>query len=118
MTKFLTFGIRFCLERIAGKNFQHQWVRLNLLEGGLEQLCHCVPGEASDTCFYPKPRWFATDQATKFSHMSITVSGFSKNVSSHPAPVFVEFQYSVIHGKMFLQQETTDAKVSTSLADC
>ena len=46
-------------ERIAGTTFQHLRVILDLLE---EQLRRCVPGEASDTCFYPKPRWFSTDQ--------------------------------------------------------
>ena len=52
-------------ERIAGTTFQHIPVILNLLEGGSEQLRRCVPGEASDTRFYPKPGWFTTDQATK-----------------------------------------------------
>ena len=72
---------------IAGTNFQHLRVILNLLEGGSEQLRRCVPGEASDTR------------------------------SSRPVPVFVEFKYSVIYGKMFLEQEITDAEVSTSYAD-
>ena len=43
-------------ERIAGTIFQHVRVILNLLEGGLEQPRRCVPGEASDTRFYSKPR--------------------------------------------------------------
>ena len=42
----------------------------SLLEGGSEQLRRCVPGEASDTRFYPKPRWFSTDQATKSRRIS------------------------------------------------
>ena len=82
------------------------------------QLCCCVPGEVSDTCFYPKPRWFSIDQATKSRCISKTVSRLGENVSSRPAPVFVEFEYSVIYGKMFFQQEITDAEVSTSYADC
>ena len=77
-----------------------------------------MPGEASDMRFYPKPRWFSTDQATKSRRISNTVSRLGKNTSSRPAPVFVEFKYSVIYGKMFFQQEITDAKVSTSYADC
>ena len=105
-------------ERIAGTIFQHLQVILNLLEGGSEQLRRCVPGEASDTRFYSRPRWFSTDQATKSRRISKTVSRLSENSSSHPVPVFVEFQYSVIYGKMFFQQEITDAKVSTLYADC
>ena len=57
-------------ERIAGTTFQHLQVILNLLEGGSEQLCRCVPGEASDTRFHPKPGRFSTDQATKSRHIS------------------------------------------------
>ena len=87
-------------ERIAGTTFQHLRV---LLEGGSEQLHCCVPGEASDTRFYPKPRWFSTNQATKSSHSSQTmqtVSCLGENFSSCPVLVFVEFEYSVIYGKM------------------
>ena len=105
-------------ERIAGTSFQHLRIKLNLLEGGSEQLRRCVPGEVSDTCFYPKPRWFSTDQATKSRRISRTVSRLSKNSSSRPVPVFVEFKYSVIYGKMFFQQEITDAEFSSSYADC
>ena len=90
---------------------------LNLLEGGLEQLRRCVPEEASDTRFYPKSRWFSTDQATKSRRISKTVSRLGENSSSRPVPVFVEFKYSVIYGKMFFQEEITDAEVSTSYAD-
>ena len=92
-------------ERMAGTTFQHLWVILNLLEGGSEQLCRCVPGEASDKRFYPKPMWFSTDQATKSRRISKMVSHLSENSSSRPVPVFVEFKYSVIYGKMFFQQE-------------
>ena len=105
-------------ERIAGTTFQHLRVILNLLEGGSEQLHRCVPGEASDTCFYPKPRWFLTDQATKSRRISKTVSRLGENSSSRPVSVFVEFKYSVIYGKMFFQQEITDAEFSSSYADC
>ena len=77
-----------------------------------------MPGEASDMRFYLKPRWFLTDQATKSRRISKTVSRLGENSSSRPAPVFVEFRYSVIYGKMFLEQEITDAEVSTSYADC
>ena len=118
MTLLWAFGIRFCLQRIAGTIFQHLLVILNLLEGSLEQLRHCVPGEASDTYFYPKAGWFSTDQATKSSRISKTVSHLGENTSSHPAPVFVEFKYSVTYGKMFFQQEITDTEVGTSYADC
>ena len=104
-------------ERIAGTTFQHLRVILNLLKGGSEQLRRCVPGEASDTCFYPQPGWFLTDQATKSRRISKMVSRL-ENSSSRLAPVFVEFKYSVIYSKMFFQQEITDAKVSTSYADC
>ena len=45
--------------------------------------------------------------------ISKTVSRLGENSSSRPAPVFVEFEYSVIDGKMFFQQEITDAEVST-----
>ena len=119
MTKFVTFGVRFCKysERIAGATFQHLRVILNLLEGGSEQLCRCVPGEASDTRFYPKPGWFSTDQATKSRCISKMVSHLGENSSSRPAPIFVEFKYTVIYGKMFFQQEITDAEVSTSYVD-
>ena len=92
MTKFVTFGVRFCLQRIAGTTFQHLWVILNLLEGCSEQLRRCVPGGASDTCLYPKPRWFSIDQATKSSHISQTVSHLGENFSSCPVPAFVEFK--------------------------
>ena len=63
-------------EKIAGITVQHLQVILNLLEGDLEQLLCCVPGEASVTCSYPKPRWFSTDQVThlKSSHISQMVS--------------------------------------------
>ena len=105
-------------ERIAGTTFQYLQVILNLLEGGSEQLRRCVAGEASDTRFYPKPGWFLTNQATKSRRISKTVSRLSENSSSRPVPVFVEFKYTVIYGKMFFQQEITDAKVSTSYADC
>ena len=91
---------------------------MGLLEGGSEQLRCCVPGEASDTHFYPKPRWFSTDQATKSRRISKMVSHLGENSLSRPAPVFVEFKYNVIHGKMFFQQEIPDAEVSTSYADC
>ena len=84
------------LERIAGTTFQHLQIILNLLEGGSEQLRHCVPGEASDMCFYSKPRWFSTDQATKSRCTSKTVSRLGKNSLSRPVPVFVELKYSVI----------------------
>ena len=100
--------------RTAGTTFQNLPVILNLLEGGLKQLCHCVPGKASDMRLYPKPRWFSTDQATKFRCTSKTVSRLCKNSS---APVFAEFKYSVIYDKMSFQQEITDAKVSTSYTD-
>ena len=105
-------------ERIAGTTFQHLQVILNLLEGGSEQLHHCVPGEVSDTRFYPKPRWFSTNQATKFRRISKTVSRLGENSSNCPAPVFIEFKYSVMYGKMFFQQEITDVEVGTSYADC
>ena len=105
-------------ERIAGTTFQRLQIILDLLEGGSEQLRHCVPGEASDTRFYPKPGWFSTDQATKSRRISQTVSRLGENSSSRPAPVFVEFEYSVIYGKMFFQQEITDAEFSTLGADC
>ena len=105
-------------ERIVGTTFQHLWVILNLLEGGSDQLRHCVPGEASDMHFYPKPGWFLTDQVTKSRCISKTVSRLSENSSSCPVPAFVEFKYSVIYGKMFFQQEITDAEVGTSYADC
>ena len=101
-------------ERIASTTYQHLRVILNLLEGSSEQLRRCEPGEASDTRFYPKPRWFSTDQPTKSSCISQTVSRLSENSSSRPAPVFVEFRYSVIYGKMSFQQEITDAEFSTS----
>ena len=118
MTKFVTFWHQILSsERIAVTTFQHLWIILNLLEGGSEQLSHCVPGEASDTCFYSKPRWFSTNQATKSRHISKTVSCLGEN-SSRPAPVLVEFKYSVIYGKMFFQQEITDAEVFTSYVDC
>ena len=105
-------------ERIAGTTVQHLRVILNLLEGGSERLRRCVPGEASDTRFYPKPRWFLTDQATKSRRISKTVSRLGENSSSRPVSVFVEFKYSVIYGKMFFQQEITDAEISSSYADC
>ena len=76
-------------ERIAGTTFQHLRVILNLLEGGSEQLRRCVPEEASDTRFYPKPGWFSTDQATKSRRISKTVSRLGENSSSRPAPVFL-----------------------------
>ena len=82
------------------------------------QLRHWVPGEASDTRFYHKPRWFSTDQATKSRRISKMVSRLGKNSSSRPVPVFIEFKYSVIYGKMFFQQEITDAKASTLYTDC
>ena len=41
------------------------------------------------------------------------VSHLGENFSSHPAPVFVEFQYIAIYSKMFFQQEITGTKVST-----
>ena len=105
-------------ERIAGTFFQHIPVILNLFEGGSEQLRHCVPGEASDTHFYPKPGWFSTNQATKSRRISKMVSHLGENSSSRPAPVFVEFKYTVIYGKMFFQQEITDVEVGTSYVDC
>ena len=105
-------------ERIAGTTFQHLQVILNLLEGGSEQLRRCVPGEASDTRFYPKPSWFSTDQAIKSRRISKTISRLGKNSSSRPAPVFVEFKYTVKYGKIFFQQEITDADVGTLYADC
>ena len=105
-------------ERIAGTTFQHLRVILNLLEGRSEQLRHCVPREAGDTRFYQKPRWFLTNQATKSRHISKTVSCLGENSSSHTTSIFVEFKYSVIYGKMFFQQEITDAQVGTSHADC
>ena len=105
-------------ERIAGTTFQHLRVILNLLEGDSEQLHHCVPGEASDMRFYPKPGWFSTDQATKSRRISKTVSRLGENSSSRPAPIFLKFKYTVIYGKMFFQQETTDAEVGTLYADC
>ena len=77
-----------------------------------------MPGEASDTRFYPKPGWFSTDQATKSRRISKTVSHLDENSSSRLAPVFLEFKYTVIYGKMFFQQEITDAEVGTSYADC
>ena len=105
-------------ERIAGTTFQHIPVILNLLEGDSEQLRRCVPGEASDTRFYPKPGWFTTDQATKSRRsISKTVSRLGENSLSRPAPVFAEFKYSVIYGKMSFQQEITEAKVGTLYAD-
>ena len=118
MTKFVTFGVRFCLQRgfQVQLTFQYIPVILNLLEGGSEQLRRCVPGEASDTRFYPKPGWFSTDQATKSRRISKTVSRVGKISSSRPAPVFAKFKYSVIY-KLFFQQEITDAEVGTSHAD-
>ena len=68
--------------------------------------------------FYPKPRWLLTDQVTKSRHILKTVSCLGENSSSHPASVLVEFEYSVVYGKMFFQQEITDAEVNTSYADC
>ena len=105
-------------ERIAGTTLQHLRVILNLLEDGSEQLLRCVPGEASDTRFYPKPRWFLTDQVTKSRRISKTVSRLGENSSSRPVPGFVEFKNSVIYGKLFFQQEITDAEINTSYADC
>ena len=119
MTKFMTFGVRFCLQRGLQVQLCNTYgVILNLLGGGSEQLRRCVPGEVSDTHFYVKPRWFSTDQATKSRRISKTVSRLGENSSSRPAPVFVEFRYSVIYSKMFFQQEITDAEVSTSYVDC
>ena len=46
-----------------------------------------------------------------------TVSRLGENSLSRPAPVFAEFKYSVIYGKMSFQQEITDAKVGISYAD-
>ena len=71
-------------EMIVGTTFQHLRVILNLLEGGSEQLRRCVPREASDTRFYPKPGWFSTDQATKSRRRPIskTVSRLGENSSS------------------------------------
>ena len=103
-------------ERTAGTTFQHLQVILNLLEGSSKQLRCCVPGEASDTRFYPKPRWFSTNQATKSRHISKTVSRLGKNFTSCPPPVFIEFKYSVIYGKMFFQLEITDIEVRTLFA--
>ena len=40
-------------ERIAGTTFQHLRVILNILESGSEQLCRCVPGEASILIYVP-----------------------------------------------------------------
>ena len=54
----------------------------------------------------------------KSRRISKMVSRLGENSLSCPAPVFVEFKYSVIYGKMFFQQEITDAEVSTSYADC
>ena len=103
-------------ERLSGTTFQYIPVILNLLEGGSEQLRRCVPGEASDTRFYPKPGWFSTDQATKSRRISKTVSRVGEISSSRPAPVFAKLKYSVIY-KLFFQQEITDAEVGTSHAD-
>ena len=120
-TKFHDFWCQvLSSERTAGTTFQHLQVILNLLEGSSKQLRCSVPGEASDMRFYPKPWWFSTDQATKSRRITITVSRLGENSSNHPVPVFVEFKYSVIYGKMFFQQEITDAEVSRSTlyADC
>ena len=98
-TKFVTFSIRFCLQR--GLQVQLFNTYSNLLEGSSKQLCRCLPGEVSDTRFYPKPRWFSTDQVTKSSCISQTVSHLGTNSLSHPAPVFVEFD---LYSKLFFQQ--------------
>ena len=74
-------------ERIAGKTL------FNLFEGRSEQLRHCVPGEASDARFYPKPKWYSTDQVT--SCISQMVSPLIENFSGRPTPVFVEFQHRI-----------------------
>ena len=99
--------------RIISTSSQRVRIIFNLLEGGSKRLRRCMPGEASDRNFYPKFGWFSTNQATRPSHISQTVSRLGENFSSRPAQVFVEFQYSLIYGKMFFQQEITDAKVST-----
>ena len=59
-----------------------------------------------------------TDQATKSRCISKTVNRLGENSSSRPAPVFLEFKYTVIYGKMFFQQEITDAEGGTSYTDC
>ena len=89
---------------------QHLWVILNILDDGSEQLCRCVPREASETRFYPKTRWFSTNQATKLSRISQMVGRLCKTFSRYPGPVFTEFQYSATYGKMFFQQDITDPK--------
>ena len=103
--------------KIAGTTFQHLRGILNLLEGGSKQLRRCVPGEASDTRFYPKLGWFSTDQATKSSRISQMLSHLGENFSSHPAPVFIQFEYSVIYSKMLFQQEIFCSAHPTSTAN-
>ena len=95
MTNFMTFGVRFCLREDCRYNFSTPTGNTQL-GGGSKQLCCCVPGEASDMCFYPKPRWFSTNQATKSRRISKTVSCLGENSLSRPVPVLVEFKYSVI----------------------
>ena len=72
MTKFRLLALDFVFREDCSTTCQHLRVIhvLNLLEGGLEQLRHCLSGETGDTCFYPKPGWFSTDQATKSSRIS------------------------------------------------
>ena len=50
--------------------------------------------------------------------ISSSTTGFAIKRPDSTAPVFVELSNSVIYGKMFFQQEITDAKVSTLYRDC
>ena len=76
-----------------------------------------LPGEASDL-FLSKTQVVSISQATKSRRISKPASRLSENSLSRPAPVFVEFKYSVIYGKMFFQQEITDTEVRTLYTDC
>ena len=76
-----------------------------------------LPGEASDV-FLSKTQVVSIGQATKSRRISKPASRLGENSLSRPAPVFVEFKYSVIYGKMFFQQEITDTEVRTLYTDC
>ena len=67
--KFVIWHQILSTGRIAGTTFQHLQIILNLLEGGSEQFRRCVPGEVSDTHFYPNLGGF---RPTKWLNLGVS----------------------------------------------
>ena len=118
MTKFVTFGVRFCLQSgLQVQLFNTYGQYSTYLRAARSNFVTVCQGKRVTCIFIQNPGGF---RPTKRLNLGIYQKRqvVSAKTLSRPVPVFMEFKYSVIYGKMFFQQEITDAEVSTSYADC